>query len=187
MKIRLRDADRRPLGSIEVDPDQRPVRATVPETGREVFLQWDSAIDDGGHLRRCVACGGTDLFHEKDFPVITSVIVVLAFVGAAVGLRGFGDSPLVLGILSAVLVADVAILLLSRRHLVCYRCHSSYPGTRLARYHRSWDRAVAERYPRPRSRPRTASDDTPEIETARGGSADSPGRPAAAIGAGRGS
>lgn len=131
-----------------MDSIARPVRATVVESGREVFLQWDSAIDDGGHLRRCVACGCPDLFHEKAFPVITSVIVVLAFLGAAVGLLGFADRPVVLAVLSAVLVADIAVFTLSRRHLVCYRCHSAYPGEPIARYHRGWDRGVAERHPR---------------------------------------
>lgn len=148
MRITLRDQYRRPLGHLEVDPVARPVRATIRETGREVFLQWDSAIDDGGHLRRCVACGCPDLFHEKAFPVITSVIVVLAFLGAAVGLLGFADRPVVLAVLSAVLVADIAVFTLTRRHLVCYRCHSAYPGEPIARYHRGWDRSLAERHPR---------------------------------------
>jgi hypothetical protein len=156
MRITLRDQFRRPLGRLEVDPIARPVRATIAETGREVFLQWDSAIDDGGHLRRCVACGCPDLFHEKAFPVITSVIVVLAFLGAAVGLLGFADRPVVLAVLSAVLVADIAVFTLSRRHLVCYRCHSAYPGEPIARYHRGWDRGVAERHPRTMPPPRPA-------------------------------
>ncbi|MHC4809528.1 MAG: hypothetical protein ACYTEV_04090 [Planctomycetota bacterium] len=158
MRITLRDQFRRPLGRFEVDPIARPVRATIAETGREVFLQWDSAIDDGGHLRRCVACGCPDLFHEKAFPVITSVIVVLAFLGAAVGLLGFADRPVVLAVLSAVLVADIAVFTLSRRHLVCYRCHSAYPGEPIARYHRGWDRGVAERHPRPVPPPEAADE-----------------------------
>lgn len=155
MRIHLRDRDRNWVGRLEVDPDARPVRARVeaapgdePESGREVFLQWDSALDDAGHLRRCVACGGQDLFHEKAFPVITAVVVVLAFVGAFAGAFGFADRPAVLAILAAILVVDVGILMLSKRQLVCYDCHTAYPGEPIARYHRPWDRAMAERHPR---------------------------------------
>ncbi len=175
MKIRLRDEYRRPVGRLEVDRDRRPVRAIVPETEREVFLQWDSAIDDAGHLRRCVACGCPDLFHEKAFPVITSVIVVLAFVGAAVGLLGFADRPVVLAVLLAVLVADVAVFTLSKRHLVCYACHSSYPGEPIARYHRGWDRAVAERHPRRTPPVAPASAGARDADPSRGSGGDGDG------------
>ncbi|MFK7961250.1 MAG: hypothetical protein AB8G96_12090 [Phycisphaerales bacterium] len=150
MRILLRDLDRRPVGRVDVDADTRPSRVTVPDTDREVFLTWDSAIDDGGGLRRCVRCGCSDLFHEKAFPIITGFVVVLAFAGAAVALLGFATDPSVQIVLTVVLVLDVAILALSRRRIVCYRCHSAYPGQRIARYLRSWDRSVADRYPKPR-------------------------------------
>jgi hypothetical protein len=32
---------------------------------------------------------------------------------------------------------------------VCYRCRTSYHDLPIARYHRSWDRGVADRYPAP--------------------------------------
>lgn len=153
MRILLRDLDRRPIGRVDVDADARPSRVTVPETDREVFLNWDSAIDDGGGLRRCVRCGCPDLFHEKAFPVITGFVVVLAFAGAVVAGLGFATDPSVQIVLTAVLVLDVAILGFSRRRIVCYRCHSAYPGQRIARYLRSWDRSVAERHPKPATTP----------------------------------
>ncbi len=111
-----------------------------------MFLDWDTAIDDAGHLRRCVACGCQDLFRAKAFPQVTAVVVVFAFAGAAIGALGLATTPPILIAMVAVLVADVAILLFSRQRLVCHRCRTSYHGIRIARYHRSWDRGVAERH-----------------------------------------
>lgn len=114
---------------------------------REVFLTWDTALDDAGQLRRCVACGCTDLFTEKAFPMVTAAVVVLAFIGAVLGAVGLADAPPVLIGMAVVLVLDVAILILSRRRLVCYRCRSTYRDLPIAPYHRPWDRSVADRYP----------------------------------------
>ena len=170
MRIELRDGDRKRLGRIEVDPALRPTRVTVADTGREVFLNWDTALNDAGHLRRCVTCNCPDLFREKAFPQVTGIVVVLAFAGAVIGLSGLATRLPVLLVMSVVLVADVGILLFSRRRLVCYRCRTSYHGLPIARYHQSWDRTRAERYrvpvtpaerPRPwwrGRRPRTASE-----------------------------
>ncbi len=155
MRIELRDERRQRIGRIDVDPALRPTRVKIVEADREVFLDWETAIDDGGRLRRCVACGSSDLFAEKVFPVVTGVVVVLAFAGFLVGALGFlglfrlAGSPYVLMAMSAILILDVAILLFSRRRLVCYRCRSSCHGLPVARYHRSWDRSVADRYPTP--------------------------------------
>jgi hypothetical protein len=58
-----------------------------------------------------------------------------------------------LAAMALVLVADVAILAFSRRRLVCYRCRTSYHELPIARYHRTWDRATAERHPAPTAPP----------------------------------
>ena len=116
---------------------------------REVFLDWETAIDDAGQLRRCVACGCPDLFREKSFPQVTGFVVLLAFIGAIVGALGLATNLPVLLAMASVLVLDIAILVLSRRRLVCYRCRTTFYDLPIARYHRSWDRGVADRYPAP--------------------------------------
>ena len=156
MRIELHDAERRKVGRIEVDPVRRPTRVRIQDTDREVFLDWDTALDDASRLRRCVACGCDDLFRTKAFPQITGFVVVLAFAGAAIGALGRATTPPILIAMVLVLVADVAILLVSRQRLVCHRCRTSYHDLSIARYHRGWDRAVAERHapPVPRNRHR---------------------------------
>lgn len=154
MRIEWRDARRRKIGRVEVDPAARPTRVPVIERGvhepqREVFLQWEGALDDAGQIRKCLACGCSDLFKEKAFPQVTGLVIVLAFVGAIVGALGLATNLPVLVLLTVVLVLDVAILVFSHRRLVCYLCRSSYHDLAIARYHRSWDRGVADRYPAP--------------------------------------
>ncbi len=151
MRIELRDQSRRRLGRIEVDPALRPTRVTVAAADgrppREVFLEWDTAVDDAGHLRRCVSCGCHSMFRMRSFPQVTVFIVVLAFAGSVVALLGYATDPVVLALLLTLLTVDVAILLLSRRQLICYRCRTTYSNLPIARYHRSWDRTEAERHP----------------------------------------
>lgn len=152
MRIEWRDALRRRIGRVEVDPEARPTRAPIIERGvhtpeREAFLQWEGALDDAGQLRRCLACGCGDLFKEKAFPQVTGLVIVMAFVGAIVGALGLATNLPVLVLLIVVLALDVAILMFSNRRLVCYACRSSHHDVAIARYHRSWDRSVADRYP----------------------------------------
>jgi hypothetical protein len=120
---------------------------------REVFLSWETALDDAGHLRRCVACGCPDVFREKAFPQVTGFIVFLAFAGAGFGtiafILGFPMTTPVLAAMATVLVLDTGILLFTRQRLACYRCRTSYHGLPIARYHEPWDRSVADRYPAP--------------------------------------
>lgn len=158
MRIELRDLDRRKLGRVTVDPAQRPTRVSVERSSRmrsseaessqglEAFLNWDTAQDDAGQLRRCVSCGCQDMFTDRAFPQITGLVVTLAFIGAIIGSLGLVNTPLLI-IMAIVLVLDVAILVFARRRLVCYRCRTSYHDLPIARYHRTWDRSVADRYP----------------------------------------
>ena len=156
MRIAVRDLQRRRRGVIDVDPDARPIRVSLPHGVDEVFLTWDSAIDDDGNLRRCVVCGCPDMFREKAFPQITGFIVILAFAGALVGILGLATTALLIA-MATVLVLDVAILLFSRRRLVCYRCLTSHHDLQIATYHRGWDRSAAERFPSPRREESVAS------------------------------
>lgn len=148
MRIDVRDTHRRRLGRIDVDAARRPTRVRIDAADREVFLDWDTALDDAGKLRRCVVCGCHDLFRAKAFPQITGLVVVLAFTGAVIGALGLATPPMLTAMI-AVLVADVAVLLFSKERLVCHRCRSAYQGLPIARYHRRWDRAVAERHAPP--------------------------------------
>jgi len=114
---------------------------------REVFLDWENAVDDAGHLRRCVSCGSHAMFRMRSFPQVTIFIVVLAFAGSVVAALGYAADPRVLAALVVLLTVDVLILALSRRQLVCYRCRTTYSDLPIARYHRRWDRTEAERHP----------------------------------------
>ena len=77
MQIDLRDRSRNRIGRIDVDPALRPTRVGLVESGGEVFLNWETAVDDAGHLRRCVACGCPEVFREKAFPPATGFVVAL--------------------------------------------------------------------------------------------------------------
>ena len=143
MRIEVREHGRR-LGRIIVDPARRPTRVELPG-GDEAFLDWETALDDAGHLRRCVACGSELLYRRKVFPQVTGLVVVMAFAAALVGLLGYATTWPVLAGMGVVLALDIGILLFARTRLVCYGCRSSYHEIEIARYHRPWDRGVASR------------------------------------------
>lgn len=145
MRIELRDSSRKRLARLELDERARPARVPVAGCAHDLFPRWEGAIDDSGSLRRCVVCGCEHLYTRRNFPQVTPVIAVLAFSGAVVAIRGYAANPWVTAALVVLLLADVMILLFSKRQLVCYRCGAIYTATRIARFHRSWDRTVAEK------------------------------------------
>ena len=164
MRIELRDELRRPVGNIDVDPTIRPSRARLNGEDREVFLNWDTALDDASCLRRCLSCGCTDLFREKAFPPIMIVLVVLNYAGLLVGIFGYAESILVQFIMIILLLTGLVVLLRSRMQLVCYHCRTAHFDLPLARYHRSWDRAIADRHPaRAFSEPESVEEEEKDI------------------------
>lgn len=132
------------------------------ELPREVYLEWDQAMDDQGRLRRCPVCGCRELFARKDFPQVTGfVIVVLAalvamwlFVGARQVIAG-------LGVLAAVALIDAVVYLFAGRCLVCYRCRSEFRDTPIRKGHPGWELAIGEKY---REAPQTSGVKGPERE-----------------------
>jgi hypothetical protein len=145
MRIDVRDQDGTRLGRVEIDEAARPLRVRPPLSERDLFLDWDGAIDDAGHLRTCVVCGHPRVYRARSLPQMTPFVVLLALGLAAIALLGFATSPAFLAILAVVLVLDIGVLLLARTRLVCYRCGSVYEQLGIARYHRHWDPTVAER------------------------------------------
>lgn len=145
MRIELRDTSNRRIARVDVDERVRPARVDVPGREQGLFPRWDGAIDDAGSLRRCVVCGCESLYVRRNFPQVTPVIVVLAFSGAVVAILGYAAHPAATAALILLLIADLLILRLSTRWLVCYRCGAIFTGVRIARFHRNWDRSVAEK------------------------------------------
>ena len=149
LMTRIRKASGLPRATqTRLREEARQIEATLDEAVLAVDeMAAAMALDDAGHLRRCIVCGCPNLYCEKAFPQVTGFVVVLAFAGAIVGALGLATPPLLIA-MGVVLVLDVAILLFSRRRLVCYRCASSFHGAPIAGYHKGWDRTMAERHGR---------------------------------------
>ncbi|MFO0961408.1 MAG: hypothetical protein U0625_00725 [Phycisphaerales bacterium] len=165
MEILLHDRRRRPVGRVEVDPSARPVLVKVTDAQgqpQDAYLEWERALDDAGQLRACVACGCQRLYRRKTLPRVTPFVLVLAAAGVVAGVLGYSSDPVVLGALVVLLAMDVAVLIVARTRLVCYRCGSQYSRTKIARYHRAWDaRTAAE----PECQPEPDAREAPAPET----------------------
>ena len=148
MQIRLRDIERRPVGTAEVNPAARPPRIEVRAADgsvREVFLDWEQALDDAGCLRACVACRCQELYRRRTPIWFTPFALVLAAAGLVAAMTGHSSDPLVLAALVMLVVVDVAVLALVPTRLICYRCGTSYSGMPIARQHRRWAARPAAR------------------------------------------
>jgi ribosomal protein L37E len=131
MQIDVRDQDGTRLGRVELDEVARPLRIRPPLADRD--------------LRSCVVCGHPRVYRARSLPQMTPFVVLLALGLAMIALLGFATSPAFLALLAVVLALDIGVLVLARTQLICYRCGSVYERLGIARYHRHWDPAIAER------------------------------------------
>lgn len=129
------------MGEAEIGISDRPARLRLGDPGRERehLLDWERAIDDGGHLRKCIVCGCDSLYRNRSTPRLTVIVVVLALSVVAVGLAGYGTPPVLVAALVLVAAVDLVFLLRADWQLTCYRCRSTFRGMPIARYHRGWD------------------------------------------------
>lgn len=154
MHIDIRNLDRQRLFSVEVDLNDPPAvvrpngdeRSSTPT--QEVFMNWDRAVDDEGHLRRCPVCGCRDLFVRKDFPQITGLTIVALATIVSMALFGAGAVIAAWGVLAAMVVLDAVIYAFTGKTLVCYRCRSEFRRLPIAREIKAWDLSVGEKYRR---------------------------------------
>jgi hypothetical protein len=118
--------------------EQRPSKIKLEQSGDDIFLDWNSTVDDSGRLRSCVLCQ-SEVFRERTFPQITGIVIVLAFAGGVAGLLGLVTTWPMLIVMMTVLIIDIVILILSFNRLVCYKCGTRYSHLNIAPYHQKWD------------------------------------------------
>ena len=143
----LRDNASRPPVKVEVDLDHPPAvirPAQHPELPHPLSLDWDRAVDDHRHLRRCPVCRCPDLYARKPVPQVTGFLGVILAALIAMVLFGFGQVIPATIALVTVIAVDLLILFIARRFLVCYRCRTQFRRLRVPRHHPRWDVAVAE-------------------------------------------
>lgn len=149
MRIDIKDKKGRSLYGVVVNPEQPPtvVRSPLEDAG-PLTLDWDRAIDDSHHLRRCPVCGCEDLYVRKEIPHVTYFVVLLVAAVLAMLLFGLGQVVWAVASLVVVLAVDLAIFFFAGRMLVCYRCLTVYRNVPIRRRHPGFDRAVAQKYGR---------------------------------------
>jgi len=155
VQIIVRDNPASPPERVEVDlrdppPVVRP--AQHPGLTAALSLDWDRALDDNRHLRRCPVCRCEDLYVRNPVPRMTAFILIVLAAAVAMVLYGIDLEGWAIGALLVVLLIDLTILLVSRPALVCYRCKTQYRRLKIPRAQPRWDAAVAERYRREQAR-----------------------------------
>ena len=147
MKINLKNLKREPLFRAEVPNDKPASIVRDPENPkREIYLNWDSAFDDHGTLRRCPVCGCSELFARKDFPQVTGFVVVIIAALVSMYMVGIDQIIPAVAVLAIVVVIDLAVFFFTGKCLVCYRCRSEFRDTPIAEDHSGWDLPTGEKY-----------------------------------------
>ena len=147
MRIDLCNLRREPLFSVQVDADRPPSVVKPPAGGQEIYLDWDQALDDHGHLRRCPACGCRELFVRKNFPQVTGLLIVVFAVVVATYLA-LGKRHVIAAacVLMAVALIDAIVYLFTGKCVVCYRCRSTYRDLPIGKDQRGWELSTGEKY-----------------------------------------
>jgi hypothetical protein len=119
---------------------------------------WSRALPDGEEpLTRCLVCGNTDLWKQKNFPQPLGLAMVAA--GALLSsVAWYFHRPLTaLGLLMAFALLDMLVFLVLPDVLVCYRCRARHHALQTATSeHSTFNHQTAERYRQQQIRERDA-------------------------------
>ncbi len=110
-----------------------------PHCGATRELSLTPSAREARIVDRCPACGGEQLYVQRDFNQKAGLAIVI--VGAA--LAPF--TPFYSSLLAAVLV-DAALYAVLPEITVCYRCHAHFRGFRRNPKHQAFDLHLAEQY-----------------------------------------
>jgi DNA-directed RNA polymerase subunit RPC12/RpoP len=127
---------------VDVSDEQRNVRCSECDWHRD-FAEADI---EGDRPQRCLSCGSSDLWKQKDFPQGLGLMLVL--IGATLSTIAWGYfEPLIsLGILLVFAAFDLLLFVFMRDVLVCYRCRARHRKADLDEDHPRFNLEVAERY-----------------------------------------
>ena len=95
---------------------------------------------------RCLACGCSDLWRQKDFSQRLGVAIVALGILLSTIAMVYMQPELSLGILMAFALADMVLYVVMRDCLVCYRCHARYRRVPNLEQVGTFDLEVNERY-----------------------------------------
>ena len=131
---------------------QRTTRQSL-EPGRQIRCDgcdWTRPVSSseftGARPNRCLVCGCTDLWKQKDFPKRVGVLfVVLAAVGSTVCIAQYRPAAAFAVLLGFALV-DLLLYTLMPDVLVCYRCETRFQDLERQREHPRFNLETAERY-----------------------------------------
>lgn len=124
--------------------------SAAPEAVRCQACGWSRAVDSrdvaDGPPKRCLVCGCTDLWRQKDFPQRLGLAIVAAGAAISTLFIVLVMPATALGVLAFFALADLVLFALMADVLVCYRCGARHrsvsPGTGHARF----SLETAERY-----------------------------------------
>jgi hypothetical protein len=112
-----------------------------PRCGTQPVLGVPPAVQASRMVERCPACGGAQLYVQRDFNQKAGLAVVI--VGAVLAPFTYYASLVV-----AALV-DAGLYLLLPEITVCYRCQAHFRGFARNPAHQPFDLHIAEQYGRP--------------------------------------
>ena len=131
----------------------KPARGEVTAASRGVMCTdcgWTKPVADGdvsdGTPTRCLVCGCSDLWRQKDFSPKLGVTIVAIGIAISTWFMMQMQPEWSIGTLMAFALADMVMFAVMRDCLVCYRCHSRYRRVPRLEQVAAFDLEVNERY-----------------------------------------
>lgn len=126
---------------------------------------WTRAIPAGQIVgdapQRCLVCGCDDLWRQKDFPPALGVAMVGLGIVLSTLAVAWRQPTWAIGILMAFAFLDMALFVLMRDALVCYRCHARYRTSGSLNERPKFDLELNERYRQEAARLKAAARSSP--------------------------
>lgn len=131
----------------------QPASGEVSDSSHDVNCSrchWTRPIREGDLQaqtpQRCLVCGCTDLWRQKDFSQALGVAIVALGILLSTIAIAYMQPELSLGILMVFALADMVLYAVMRDRLVCYRCHAIYRRVPDLKQIGAFDLEVNERY-----------------------------------------
>lgn len=95
---------------------------------------------------KCLICGCSDLWRQKDFPQQLGLLMVVCGAGLSTVAWAFYRPAIAIGVLMAFALVDLVLFTWMSDMLVCYRCGAQHRRTAIAADHPKFDLELNERY-----------------------------------------